>query len=798
MRILFFLIFLCLCPNVFADFNSGDYFGKGIVIQASGTTVTGGGRILNFASGTTVTVNGNPPSYVIQATAVPTPSYWTLSGSTLSPSNSSYVVSTLYFQLTNSPTNGYVLTSDGSGNGTWQAAQSYWTYNSGTGALYNNVGSWVGIGVTNPGFQLEVNGEAAFDNGFIASALSEFGADFRTVDDNFHYQYALESLGLQESSPQATLHAVSAFPQTLTTPATPNGTTNNESLIGSPSGDSVARTSSFTVGSQYGSAYQNTGSGSYTASGNTYNYTAINYYYSGGIYYYSPVQTQASFSDDSSGNPFTSVFSYSGTYNGGNYTGTVLGLQINGGAWQYYDAGAIGNGTTIYDDGSGSPYNWGSSAWPSGQTQSPDFVANGTPYNFNCYGVGTSPSGHSYYISGDTPSFSDYNDGQPYQMDLYNPNGNSVEFITSSFGNYFINATASGYTILNTNNTGSGYTSPSSYGYASDGTGSTPNYYAILAKTVSGISYYSPISSYSSPNYDSASNNWYSSITWSAVPNATDYILIYSNNGSSQTQYIDFNSTPTSYNDDALSVWTSGAHATTPSSYLPPAGEFDRNTSQSDYNANFGNLIIKSTNSSTPSPAIDFVDNTNTVVGTVGYSHSQGLQLTNSTNTTVEGNSQAEIYAVNPLVFMTFNSSGISFQSGAGYPFSGFGGYTDNFHLTGTGGFFFGASPSGTHVAGGPLTVDHKINIGSNDQSTVSCSTSGNVTFGEPFQGAGKREIIACASACLGTASYTYPTAFTNTPYALGTISAQFTSISTSATTVTGSTLTGCGSLEGF
>ncbi len=54
MRKLFLLILLCLCSPSFADFNTGDTFGKGLVIQANGTTQTGGGRTLNFTSGVTV------------------------------------------------------------------------------------------------------------------------------------------------------------------------------------------------------------------------------------------------------------------------------------------------------------------------------------------------------------------------------------------------------------------------------------------------------------------------------------------------------------------------------------------------------------------------------------------------------------------------------------------------------------------------------------------------------------------------------------------------------------------------
>lgn len=59
MKKIIFLILLCFCTRAYADFNSGDTFGKGLIIQGNGTTLTGGGRTLNFASGTTVTVVNN-------------------------------------------------------------------------------------------------------------------------------------------------------------------------------------------------------------------------------------------------------------------------------------------------------------------------------------------------------------------------------------------------------------------------------------------------------------------------------------------------------------------------------------------------------------------------------------------------------------------------------------------------------------------------------------------------------------------------------------------------------------------
>lgn len=83
-------------------------------------------------------------------------------------------------------------------------------------------------------------------------------------------------------------------------------------------------------------------------------------------------------------------------------------------------------------------------------------------------------------------------------------------------------------------------------------------------------------------------------------------------------------------------------------------------------------------------------------------------------------------------------------------------------------------------------------------QTTVSCSTSGSVVFSEPLQGTSSKQVIAYENSCLGTASYTYPTAFTNTPDSLGVNVAKFTSISTSAVTVTGTTTSGFSQLYGY
>lgn len=108
---------------------------------------------------------------------------------------------------------------------------------------------------------------------------------------------------------------------------------------------------------------------------------------------------------------------------------------------------------------------------------------------------------------------------------------------------------------------------------------------------------------------------------------------------------------------------------------------------------------------------------------------------------------------------------------------------------------------TGTQVATSfPLTANGILNP-NNTRTTVAGSTSGSAIFTEPVGGGSLRCVVIQLVSLVGTATYSFPTAFTYAPVTLttsGPASSVVTSISTGSVTVTGATTSGTIILEGY
>jgi hypothetical protein len=111
-----------------------------------------------------------------------------------------------------------------------------------------------------------------------------------------------------------------------------------------------------------------------------------------------------------------------------------------------------------------------------------------------------------------------------------------------------------------------------------------------------------------------------------------------------------------------------------------------------------------------------------------------------------------------------------------------------------------GFDSSGNFSVGNSATpASANVVLNSTAQATVNCSTSGNVLFSEPERGVNYKRVSIYENACVGTAAWTFPVAFSHAPQVVSqSLASTAGTPSATAVTITGTTSTGFVELNGW
>lgn len=463
--------------------------------------------------------------------------------------------------------------------------------------------------------------------GLLGSAAFWSSTSFLTADALFSYNDIANQLGIgvDYTTSEATVHAESDTAQTVA-----DATALTASLVG---WTNPTPPSSFTIGiatpdlqSPIPSATPNYGSSGYIADGSSTNidYIVRPGYDDGSNPIVWGVSTNSALStDDGSTNVYGVDIVL--TPPAQNFTPNVWSFsrQINGGGFNDYQRFTSASFTDT------------NSGWTAGSDTftvfADDFHSTGVTYNVNVYGLATSPIATT--IVSPSPAFFSYPDGNTnaaFKLDFAQSGGTSpYRFDVNGTATWDTGSTA--FTASpSTFTAGSVVTSPSSYGYLSDGSILTNSYDFYASSVLSGVTVYAA-NPFNAPTTDPNDGNYYY-ITLSSYSPFDGKIL---KNGSSG-----INVTGATILDDGVTVFGDGT-GVTPSSYYAPTGIFAAHGSSITDPAT---VILRSLDGTYS--RLEFQDSTKTRVGyieqTASYLRLTGGDLTSQIHIS---NSNIESYA---------------------------------------------------------------------------------------------------------------------------------------------------------